>query len=242
MSGHSKWSQIKRQKGVADARRAAVFTKLGRAIAVAARDGADPAANVKLRLAIDRARASNMPHDIIDRAVQRGSGASADRTLEEVVYEAYGPGGTALLITALTDNRNRTTSELRRVLAEHGSSLVTAGSVAWQFRTSGLLRLNREQPAALSEALELSLIDAGALDVSRGPDGTTITAPPGRLEAVRRILTEHAVPVAEAELTAVPTASVALDSDAAQTLAALRTALEELDDVQAIATNARPSP
>lgn len=239
MSGHSKWSQIKRQKGAADARRAARFTKLGRAIAVAARAGADPGSNVRLRLVIDQARSANVPNDVIARAIRRGGGTDADRALAEVTYEAYGPGGTALLITTLTDNRNRTTSEIRRTLSDHAATLAAAGSVAWQFRLMGVLRVSRERLPEPPEALVLALIDAGAQDVATSPEGTTITTPPDRLDTVRRVLQQRPVPVDDADLESVPTTTVALRPDARAKLDALIQDLDGLDDVQTIATNAR---
>lgn len=239
MSGHSKWAQIKRQKGVADARRSARFTKLGHAIAQAARGGADPDSNFKLRLAIDRAKMANMPNDVIARAIQRGGGAGGESQLVEMTYEAYGPGGVALLITVLTDNKNRTASDVRHALTASGATLAAAGAVSWQFQLKGVLRVDREALPELPEELTLALIDAGADDVSTGAPGTTIIAPPDRFEAVRQTLAERGVSAADAGLESVPTSTVALAPALQAQLDAVTDALDALDDVQSVATNAR---
>lgn len=241
MSGHSKWAQIKRQKGVADARRSARFTKLGHAIAQAARGGADPDSNFKLRLAIDRAKMANMPNDVIARAIQRGGGADGESQLVEMTYEAYGPGGVALLINVLTDNKNRTASDVRHALTERGATLANAGAVSWQFQLKGVLRIAREALPELPEALTLALIDAGADDVSDDAPGTTIIAPPDRFEAVRQALTKHGVTATDAGLEPIPTSTVALEPALKTQLDALTDDLDALDDVQTVATNARDS-
>src|SRR5579864_3805986 len=163
MSGHSKWSQIKRSKGVADAKRGQLFTKLGREIAVAARDGADPAGNARLRLAVQRARDANMPMDTIDRAVKRAAGAGDAANFHEVTYEGYGPNGVAILVEALTDNRNRAAAEIRSVFSRHGGNLGESGSVRWLFEPKGIISVeaNSRDP----DDLALLAIDAGAEDV-----------------------------------------------------------------------------
>src|ERR1051325_4257981 len=164
MSGHSKWSQIKRQKGVADVKRGQIFTKLGREIAVAARTGgANPDMNARLRLAIERARLANMPLDTIDRAVKRAAGAADGASLDEIMYEGYGPGGAALLVEVLTDNRNRAVAEVRSVFTRAGGSLGEAGCVAWMFDQFAVLTL--EADGADADEISLQAIDAGAEDV-----------------------------------------------------------------------------
>lgn len=239
MSGHSKWAQIKRQKGAADAKRSALFTKLGQAIAIAARDGTDPSTNFKLRLAIDRAKAANLPNDNIDRAIQRGSGAVGGSAFEEIHYEAFGPGGVALVISALTDNRNRTTAEVRSVLSRHGAALATTGSVSWQFEPKGVLRISRDHLPSLPEELELTLIDAGAEDFDASGDGVTITTPPEKLESVRTVLARRSVTVDDAIVELVPKNRVELPPAVRQQLEKLEEDLDALDDVQSVSTNVR---
>src|SRR5579862_8687031 len=163
MSGHSKWAQIKRQKGVADAKRGQLFTKLGRELTVAARDGADPAGNARLRMAVQRAREANMPHDTIDRAIKRGSGAGDGASYQEVTYEGYGPGGTAVLVRALTDNRNRAAAEIRSTFSRNGGNLGETGCVGWLFENKGVITV--EIDGHDPDDLALQAIDAGADDV-----------------------------------------------------------------------------
>ncbi len=238
MSGHSKWSTIKRHKGVADARRSSLFTKLGHAITIAAHDGADPTMNFKLRLAIDRARAFSLPKENIERAIARGSGAEDGTTLEEVTYEAYGPGGVAIIISALTDNKNRTTADVRSALNAHGASLASAGSVRWLFAPKGRVRIAREALAAIGENLELSLIDAGAEDITTTVEGTTITSPLGALEPIRRVLKTNGVSVADADSELVPANVVSLSPDQVRALERLEEELDDIGEIQRIATNA----
>jgi YebC/PmpR family DNA-binding regulatory protein len=237
MSGHSKWSQIKRQKGVADSRRGAVFTKLGREITIAAKQGGgDPDANFRLRLAIQRARDSNMPSEVIDRAVKRGSGDSDAAELNEITYEGYGPGGTAILVDVLTDNRNRTAAELRATFTRAGGSLGEPGSVAWQFENHGIITVNAD--GAEAENVELAAIDAGAEDVKSEDAVVEIITAPSDLEAVRRALVEGKVPIASAELSMVAKTSIDLGDREAEQVLRLLDRLEELDDVQRVYSNA----
>src|SRR5579862_5862174 len=164
MSGHSKWSQIKRQKGVNDSRRGQLFTRLGREIAVAAREGgADPLANFRLRLAVQRARDNNMPLDNIERAIKRGTGGGDSGSFDEILYEGYGPGGGAVLVQVMTDNRNRTAGEVRNVFTKNGGNLGESGSVAWQFEDRGVITVALNAHEA--EEVELLAIDAGAVEV-----------------------------------------------------------------------------
>ena len=237
MSGHSKWSQIKRQKGVTDAKRSQVFTKLGREITVAAKHGGpDPESSPRLRLAIDRARDANMPKDNIERAIQRATGAGRETQLEEILYEGYGPGGIAILVEALTDNRNRAVSDIRNVFARGGGNLGEAGSVAWQFETRGVITLdaNGRDP----DDLALLAIDSGADDVSVDAASVEVYTRPESLSDVRQRLTEAEVPVASAEVMKVPKTTVTLDARHAEQVLRLLDKLDELDDVQRVSSNA----
>lgn len=238
MSGHSKWSQIKRQKGRTDIKRSSVFTKLSHVIAQAARDGADPTMNFKLRLAIEKARAANMPNDNIERAVQRGSGTGGALSLEEIAYEVFGPEGVALIVTALTDNRNRTTNDVRSVLNKYGGTLANSGSVSWMFETHGVLRIATEHLTANPQELELVLIDAGVDDVQLEPEGMTILTPPARLEAVRNLLAQRQITVDEAGIELIPKTTATPTPTAREQLVRLREELEAIDDIQSVFTNA----
>ena len=237
MAGHSKWKQIKRAKGVADAKRSQVFTRLGREVSVAARaGGADPEANPRLRLAIDRAREQNMPKDNIERAIKRATGEGGEGIIEEVVYEGYGPGGIAVLVQALTDNRNRTASDVRNVFAKAGGSLGEAGSVAWQFELRGVISID----AAGRDADDLALlaIDAGAEDVQVAGTSVEVYTKPEALEPVRRALTEAGITVESAEVAQVPKNTIMVDAKHAGQALRLLDNLDELDDVQRVASNA----
>jgi YebC/PmpR family DNA-binding regulatory protein len=238
VSGHSKWSSIKHKKGAADAKRGKLFSKLSRAIIVAARDGGpDPAANLALQNAIEKARSYSMPKDNIERAIAKGSGADAEgSSFETVVYEGYGPEGVAVLVEALTDNRNRTASEVRHLFTKHGGSLGTTGAVAWQFERRGVILV----PAEGLDEDELVLVaaDAGADDVEL--DGSTyqITAAPEELRGVRAALDAAGFPIDSAELSMVPKTTVAIsDEGTAKRVVRLVEALEEADDVQDVYAN-----
>ncbi len=236
MSGHSKWSQIKRQKGAADAKRGAVFTKLGREIVVAARQGGgDPAANFRLRLAIQRARDANMPADTIERAIKRAVGSGEAENLDEVTYEGYGPGGIAILVEAMTDNRNRTAASIRSIFDRGGGNLGESGSVAWQFKARGVITVNAQDN---EEEVELAAIDAGAVDVQSDGGEVQIYTERDDLEAVRRALSESGFEVASAELTMVPDVTIDLDEQKSVTALKLLDKLENDDDVQKVYTNA----
>ncbi len=237
MSGHSKWSQIKRQKGVADAKRGQVFTKLGREISVAARQGgADTTSNFRLRLAVQRARAENMPAENIDRAIKRATGGGDGASLEEVMYEGYGPGGVAILVDALTDNRNRTISDLRNVFTKSGGNMAEAGAVAWTFDQKGIISLTVEK--ADPEELALQVIDSGAEDVKIEEDSIEVHTAPHDLEQVRRSLEEQGIAMESSEMVMVPKISVFLEEKEALQFLRLVDRLEELDDVQKVYFNA----
>lgn len=235
MSGHSKWAQIKRQKGVADARRGQLFTKLTREIMVAVREGgANPEANFRLRLAIQRARDNNMPLENIERAIKRGSGETEASSLSELVIEGYGPNGVAVLVEALTDNRNRTLQEVRSLFNRHGGSLGESGCVSWLFETKGVITVMTEKENV--EELILAAIDAGAEDVKEEKGYLEIYTSPQNLEAVRRVI-EKVKPVTSAEVLKVPKSTVMLEEkEAIQTLKFLDQ-LEDLDDVQKVYAN-----
>ena len=238
MAGHSKWSSIKHKKGAADAKRGKLFSKLSRAIIVAAKEGgADPAANLALQNAIEKARSYSMPRDNIDRAIAKGSGADADSAaFEAVVYEGYGPEGVAVLVEALTDNRNRTAAEVRHAFAKHGGNLGTTGGVAWQFERRGVLLV----PAGGVDEDELMLTaaDAGADDVRL--DGSTyeVTTSPEELREVREALEASGFFVETAELSMVPKTTVAIADEAtAKRVVHLVEGLEDVEDVQDVYAN-----
>ena len=237
MSGHSKWSSIKHQKGVTDAKRGQLFTKLTREIIVAARQGgSNPESNFRLRLAVQRARDSNMPLDNIERAIKRGSGEIEGATLVEMVLEGYGPGGAAILVQALSDNRNRTVQDVRNIFARHGGSLGTNGCVAWLFESEGLITV--ETGNLDTEELALHAIDAGAEDVKVEGNYVEIYTKPEELEAVRGALEPKNLPIASAGLSMVPRTIVELEEKTALQTLRLLDKLEELDEVQHVSSNA----
>ena len=237
MSGHSKWAQIKRAKGANDQKRGQLFTKLGREITVAAREGGpNPDGNARLRLAIDRAREANMPMDTIQRAIQRGVGGGEGAALEEVVYEAYAPGGAALLIEATTDNRNRTVAEIRATLTRGGGSLGESGSVAWNFDSRGVI-LARPRDKGDPEELALKAIDAGADDFSVDGREVEILTEPTQLDPVRRALEAAGAVVSNAEVAMVPKTQLELPNDQTSAVMRLVDRLEDLDDVTRVYTN-----
>ncbi len=238
MSGHSKWSTIKHKKGAADAKRGKLFSKLSRAIMVAAKEGgADPASNLALQNAIEKARSYSMPKDNIERAIAKGSGADAEGSgFDTVLYEGYGPEGVAVLVEALTDNRNRTASEVRHQFAKHGGNLGTAGAVAWQFERRGIVLVPAED--ADEESLLLAVADAGADDVEADGSSFVITSPPEVLSAVREAVEAAGFSVESSELAMVPKATVEISDEAtARKLMRLVEGLEESDDVQDVYAN-----
>ena len=235
MSGHSKWSQIKRQKGVNDVKRGAVFTKMGREISVAARaGGGDPDGNFRLRLAIERARAENMPLDTIKRAIEKATGGGDGAQYEEITYEGYGPHGVAIIVETATDNKNRTAADVRSILVKAGGSLAVSGSVAWQFEQRGVILL-----APGGDPVEMSLvaIDAGADDVDTSADQGEVYTKPNELEAVRRSLEAGGVKIESAELSMIAKNTVELDESKARQAMRLVELLEDLEDVQRVTAN-----
>jgi YebC/PmpR family DNA-binding regulatory protein len=239
MSGHSKWATIKRKKGAADAKRGQLFTKLTREIQVSAREGGgDPESNFRLRIAVQKARAENMPMDNIQRAIARGAGSGADDSnFEEVMYEGYGPGGVAFLVQGLTDNRNRTVAEVRSIFTKAGGSLGEAGSVGWMFEPRGLIFIEPKKDDDPDE-LTLSAIDAGAEDVAVEEDGQVevITAYHD-LKHVQDALTGQGMQIANVERTMVPKTTMSLEEKGIEQTIRLMERLEELDDVQTVYTN-----
>jgi len=237
MGGHSHWSQIKRQKGGNDAKRGNLFTKLSREITVSAREGGgDPAMNPRLRLAIDKARYENMPADTIKRAIERGSGGGDAANLQEIMFEGYGPGGVAILVQTLTDNRNRTVSDLRTTFTRGGGALGESGSVAWHFDNKGLIGLEAKDTDP--DEIALVAIDAGAEDVRVSDGFVEVYTGPTDLDRVRRQLADSGMTIASAELSMLPKTTTPLDDKVATQALRLLDQIEELDDVQKVYSNA----
>ena len=237
MSGHSKWAQIKRQKGVADARRGQLFTKLTREIIVVVREGgSNPEANFRLRLAIQKARDNNMPLENIERAIKRGSGELEGASLVEMTLEGYGPGGAAILVQALSDNRNRTLQDVRNIFSRGSGSLGESGCVAWLFEPRGLITI--ETNSLDAEELALQAIDAGAEDVKVADNYVEIYTKPEELVMVREALEQKELTLASTELAMVPKTMVELEEKTAIQTLRLLEKLEELDEVQHVTTNA----
>jgi YebC/PmpR family DNA-binding regulatory protein len=236
MSGHSKWSQIKRQKGANDAKRGAVFTKVGREIAIAVRQGGpDPDANYRLRLAMETARRVNMPLENIKRAIERASGGDKAEQFEEIVYEGYGPGGVAILVETATDNRNRTAADVRAIFTKAGGQLAGAGAVAWQFEPRGLISIPRDGNAP--DDIALVAIDAGAEDVDTDADPLEISTTPGDLRSVREGLEAAGIKVESAEITMRAKTTVDIDANHVRQNLRLIEHLEDHDDVQRVTAN-----
>ncbi len=238
MSGHSKWSSIKHKKGAADAKRGKLFSKLSRAIIVAAKEGGgDPAGNLALQNAIEKAKSYSMPKENIERAIARGSGADADAAaFEQILYEGYGPNGVAVLVDALTDNRNRTASEVRHAFDKNDGNLGTSGAVAWLFERRGIVLVDAE--AADEDTVTLAAADGGADDVSRDGSSFQIVCAPEDVAAVRAALEDAGVAVESAEVTMVPKTTIEIaDEAAAKKVLRLIDQLEESDDVQDVYAN-----
>lgn len=237
MSGHSKWKQIKRQKAVSDAKKGAIFTRLIRNMILAAREGGgDVNNNFKLATAVEQARAVNMPKDNIERAIKKGTGEDEGLQLHEVLYEAYGPGGVAILIKAATGNLNRTVSEVRHVLQKNNGTFAEGGAVAWNFSQKGVMRF--EQVPENKEELELAAIDAGADDIQEEDGGVVITTNPKNLQRLKETLASHGFKSEYADIEFVPKNIVELDDDGQIKLEALTAAIDDLEDVQDYYTNA----
>ena len=239
MSGHSKWSTIKHKKGMLDARRGQLFTKLSREIMVAARTGdSDPEMNFRLRLAVENARANNMPKDNIERAIAKGAGTGAGGdALEEITYEGYGPGGTGIIIQTLTDNRNRAATEVRTKLSRNGGTLAQTGAVSWNFEAKGLINVTVD--GRDPEEVALEIVDAGAEDVEIEDNSIRVTTPFDGFPQVQKAVSQiEGVTLENAEIAMVPNTVIELDASTSIQALRLLDALEELDDVQKVFSNA----
>jgi len=237
MAGHSKWKQIKRQKGVADQRRGALFTKLAREITLAAKQGgADPDGNFRLRLAVQNARDNNMPAENIQRAISRATGPSEGGDLLEITYEGYGPAGVAILIEAMTDNRNRTVGEIRSVFSRAGGNLGESGSVAWQFESRGVITISTDGTS--DDEIADAAIEAGADDFRLDTDSVDVFTAPSDLESVRQALLDSGLEILSAELSMIAKSSIAVEAKEAEQIIRLLEKLEDLDDVQKVYSNA----
>jgi YebC/PmpR family DNA-binding regulatory protein len=237
MSGHSKWSKIKRQKAVTDVKKGAVYAKLAREIIVAARDGGDPAGNFRLRQAIEKAKVEGLPNENIQRAIEKGSGAAGGANLEELIYEGYGPGGVAILVRCATDNRNRTAGDLRYAFSKHGGNLGESGCVGWMFKERGELRLAKSQVINEDELI-LTALDSGAYDVEIADDSILITCEPQQLSKLQASLETAGYKVESAENSMDPGTTVEVsDPDIARKLLSLLEVLEELEDIQQVFSN-----
>lgn len=238
MAGHSKWATIKRKKEATDAKRAGIFTKVTREIIVAAKaGGGDPDNNFRLRLAILKAKSVNMPNDNIQRAIKRGIGETESEQFEEVYYEGYGPGGAALLVQVLTDNRNRTASDMRYIFSRNSGNLGEAGCVSWMFFQKGLVTIEAETAGKSEDELFEMAIEAGAEDLKNNDETFEVYTEPGQLEAVRKYFESNNIPVKEAGLTMIPTNTVEVNGEQAEQLLKLVDALEDNDDVQNVYSN-----
>lgn len=236
MSGHSKWAGIKHKKAKVDAQRGRTFTKIIREVTVAARvGGGDPDGNPRLRLAIEKAKAVNMPQDNIQRAIQKGTGELPGTSYEEFIYEGYGPGGVAVLLEIVTDNKNRTAPEIRKAFGKYGGNLGESGCVAWMFEKKGLIQV--EASAADEDRLLGVVLEAGAEDVRRTDDTFEVITAPKDLERVKESLAKEKIEIAEGEVTMLPQSTVKLEGKQAQHMLQLMEMLEEHDDVQNVYAN-----
>jgi YebC/PmpR family DNA-binding regulatory protein len=236
MSGHNKWSKIKRQKGVEDAKKGQIYTKLTREIIMAAREaGGDPETNFKLRLAIQKAREASMPKDNIERAIERGTGGAEGAVLQEIILEGYGPSGTAILVQTLSDNRNRTVQEVRNTFTRQGGTMGSAGCVAWLFDSKGIISINAGAKDA--DDITLEAIDAGADDVKVEDGSIDVYTKPNELELVKKSLEQKKIMASSAELLMIPKTMVEVEEKAAIQTLKLLDKLEELDDVQKVYSN-----
>jgi len=235
MSGHNKWSTIKHKKGAADAKRGKIFTKLIKEISVAAKlGGGDPAANPRLRTAVDKAKAENMPKDNIERAIKKGTGGMEGVIYEEIIYEGYGPGGVAVLVEVMTDNRNRTVSEVRSIFTKNNGNMGEAGCVSWMFDKKGLITFDK---GVDFEQLFEAAIEAGADDVAEEDEQIEVTTDPSNFIEVREALEAKGFKFANAEVTMIPQTMVALEGKQAESMLKMMDKLEDNDDVQNVYAN-----
>ena len=237
MSGHSKWANIKRKKGANDAIRGKITTKIGREITIAVRmGGGDPTGNMRLKLALSKAKANNIPKDNINRAIQKGLGATEGSNYEELMYEGYGPGGTAVMLDILTDNRNRTAADVRHLFSKYGGNLGQDGCVSWMFKQKAVFLIEKEVFGDEDELMEI-VLDAGAEDMKAEDEIFEITAEPNAFDAIEQALAEKGIETASAEVTMVPDTTVGLAGKDAEKMQTLIDALEDNDDVQNVYTN-----
>ncbi len=237
MSGHSKWANIKRKKGANDAIRGKITTKIGREITIAVRmGGGDPTGNMRLKLALSKAKANNIPKDNINRAIQKGLGATEGSNYEELMYEGYGPGGTAVMLDILTDNRNRTAADVRHLFSKYGGNLGQDGCVSWMFKQKAVFLVEKEVFGDEDELMEI-VLDAGAEDMKAEDEIFEITAEPNAFDALEQALAEKGIETASAEVTMVPDTTVGLAGKDAEKMQTLIDALEDNDDVQNVYTN-----
>ncbi len=241
MSGHSRWSKIQHKKGKADKARSNMFTKLLRAITVAAQQGGgDPEMNFSLRLAVDKAKAGNVPKDNIERAIKKGTGEAKDGAIfEEAVYEGFGPNGVALIIEALTDNKNRTVSDVKHILSKSGGSMAGPGSVQWQFEHRGVIRFSAEERATVSDwdGAQMNLMDAGVLDIQEGAEGVTLITAMEDLQKAQQVVAALPIETYDAGLEWIAKESMEIDAETEQKIETLYDALEENDDVRNVFMN-----
>lgn len=236
MSGHNKWAKIKRKKGANDAKRGRLFTRFIKEISIAARDGGgDPRGNPRLRLAVEKAQAANMPAENIKRAIQRGTGELPGITYEEATYEGYGPGGVALIIESVTDNKNRTVSEIRHILERNNGKFGASNSVAWMFHRKGIIRILR--PNYKEDDLLTLVLEAGADDMRTDEDTYEIMTAPEQFETVRQFLADKQVPIEDAEIQRIPENTVKVEGKDAEQVLKLIEALEDHEDVQHVFGN-----
>ncbi|NPV88792.1 YebC/PmpR family DNA-binding transcriptional regulator [Coprothermobacteraceae bacterium] len=238
MSGHSKWHNIRAKKSKVDAQRGKIFTKLMRELIIAARQGGpNPETNLRLRVAIDKARAANMPRDNIEKAIAKGAGNLEGQEFFEVMYEGYGPGGVAVLVEVTTDNKNRSASDVRRIFSRHGGSMGESGSVSWQFERKGLITIKKSSVASVDD-LALELIDYGVDDVKEEEDNVVLYVQPEQLSQVLDYLKSKDIEAESSELAYVPKNTVAVTPEDARKVLALLEELDDNDDVQEVYTNA----
>ncbi len=238
MSGHSKWANIKHKKGKADALRGKITTKISREITIAVRmGGADPTGNMKLKLALTKAKANNIPKDNIQRAIQKGAGALEGQSFEEITYEGYGPAGVAMMVSCLTDNRNRTAADVRHVFSKHGGNLGATGCVGYMFQQKGIFVVSKESGVEEDDLMMLAL-EAGAEDIKNEEDGYEIVTAPEAFDDVEKALADAGIEVEMAEITMIPDTMAELSAEDAEKVQKMLDVLEDLDDVQDVYHNA----
>jgi len=238
MSGHSKWAKLKHSKGAIDAKKSALFTKLGQAIIIAAREGGgDPDANFKLRLAIERAKKANLPKDNIERAIKRGTGEIKGKQIEEITYEAFGPGGAAFIVEALTDNKNRIATNIRIIFSKHGGNLAGKNSVLWMFNRMGVIRVNSDLIEKNKEEWELKIIELGVEDFKEEGQELVIYTSPDNLQKFKEIIEKEGIETDSAKIEWIAKEFIDIDEDKKQKIVAIFEELENDPDVQSYYTN-----